>query len=177
MSLFTGSYSQSRSLQNSTSSNLTSFTSLPRCLTWSCSIDFERYKRAADPRLIQNSEVLKLLREQESGVERGGVGGGGQHRSYSEHFLTRKQSFFGQQSTLDTSQGITEDAYCVPPPPPPSSPTEIIISGSCKKSRLLCIDGARVDSLSERLCFSPRGGRKGALAAMALNPPLIERIR
>ena len=136
MSLFTGSYSQSRSLQNSTSSNLTSFTSLPRCLTWSCSIDFERYKRAADPRLIQNSEVLKLLREQESGVERGGVGGGGQHRSYSEHFLTRKQSFFGQQSTLDTSQGITEDAYCVPPPPPPSSPTEIIISGSCKKSLL-----------------------------------------
>merc|ERR1719370_1097413 len=29
-------------------------------------IDFERYKRAADPRLIQNSEVLKLLREQEA---------------------------------------------------------------------------------------------------------------
>ena len=100
MSLFTGSYSQSRSLQNSTSSNLTSFTSLPRCLTWSCSIDFERYKRAADPRLIQNSEVLKLLREQESGVERGGVGGGGQHRSYSEHFLTRKQSFLANKQPL-----------------------------------------------------------------------------
>ena len=53
-------------------------------LTLPYSIDFKQYARAADPKLIQNSEVLKLLREQEAGIERGGVGGGGGNRQYRE---------------------------------------------------------------------------------------------
>ena len=46
--------------------------------------------------------MLKLLREQEAGVDHGGVGGGGGRRTYSE------------QSTIDSiTGGITEHALLV----------------------------------------------------------------
>ena len=55
-------------------------------------------------------------------MERGGVGGGGEHRSYSEHFLKSKLLRL-PKPVVSTFQGITEDAsmFATPTIPKPLS--------------------------------------------------------
>ena len=57
-------------------------------------------------------------------MERGGVGGGGEHRSYSEHFLKSEQALtFAKKPFFSTFQGITEDAWVFATPTIPKPPS------------------------------------------------------